>query len=284
VIAYEKGRTIPQADVLISICNRFNLDLNYFIDPDTSNNIPYFEGDAPSNQTNTTITLSPDDKTKINIEESKIENKQIIKKFITLDFKTYESEFKKDKKEFNLKKITIPSIIIIFCIFITIYLILFKSLLWIWLSPVITLAGLCRTKLIKRYYIKHFELKLDKITKEKFPLTPQYNINLKLLDKGIYIYHNDEIIFYCPYEQFDHSDIYTNKIRVRNFFLRSSEQVISHSFRIFTKEHYYPYIINFPLFYKNQQEEKAIKELNALFLIKFLNECIFELNKIKTKK
>ena len=44
VIAYEKDKTTPQTDVLITICTTFNLDLNYFVD--NSNNEPTIENET----------------------------------------------------------------------------------------------------------------------------------------------------------------------------------------------------------------------------------------------
>lgn len=251
IIAYEKNRTIPQTDVLISICNRFNLDLNYFIDT------PFSNTDLDNNS-----TLIKHDK-------------EIINKNILLDYKAYKNELKKDKKEFNLKNFTILCPIILLLTFTIFILGISISITWFLALPLVIVLSIVRNILLRKYYIKHFNLKLEKVLKDSFPLTPQYYIYLKLKDDGIYIYHNDEIKFYCPYEKYDHFVIYPCKSN------NKPEKILFYSLDIYTNEHYNPYRVLFSTFYINDKEEKAVKELYINTLLDFLKQAAFELNKIK---
>jgi transcriptional regulator with XRE-family HTH domain len=279
VISYEKGTSIPQTHTLITICNEFHLDMNYFVD---QTNLGNYNQQDIINQNDELLDTNITKKTDEEFTNNQNNSKECIKEIINLNYKTYEKEFNRDIKELKLKKHYILRIIIFLFTLMMIFFLIGLGL-WFLSLPLIVLILCIRKKLAIKWYINYYSKKLNKIYKDNYPISPQYYIYLKFMNDGIYIYKNNEIIFYCPYEQYDHHTLIINFSHTTQLInLSQCNKYTTFTLAIFTKDTWIPYEITFPLFYKNKLEKKALLSMNIISYIKTLNDVSFLLNK-KTK-
>ena len=118
IVKYEKGVTIPLTDVLIRICQRFNLSLDYFVKEETNDSIDNVE--SMDNNVVIENDIVKNEET-IEIKEEHIvkpkANKKPILKSVNLDYK---KELANDKQLLNLKKFGIIPLTILTIILIVI--------------------------------------------------------------------------------------------------------------------------------------------------------------------
>lgn len=261
VIAYEKGKTIPQTDVLISICKAFNLDLSYFVNEDVINH-------------------NKDDVVINNNENNK---KDIILKKLHFDDKTYALEMKNANKELKIIPFNIWQVIIWSVFLIILILNIFIDYIWLIDIPLIFIGiKVNKSSKIDYHIDRYLKKKKQIIDKEGISLSPQYPIYLNIKDDGIYIDYKKEIVFYCPLEMYDHHVmIINNKYQAPLLNVNPSGEEMIYSLAIYLKGNGNPYIISFPLFFKNKKEDDALKFLNRSEYTNCLNNCSMSLKEIK---
>lgn len=260
VIAYEKGKTIPQTDVLISICKAFSLDLSYFVNNEAVN----AEQDNIINS----------------VEDIK---KDIVLKRVYFDDKTYALEMKNANKELKIIPFNIWQVIIWSAFLIVLILNIFINYIWL-IDISLIFIGIKVNKSAKMdYYIdRYLKKKKQIIDKEGTSLSPQYPIYLNIKDDGIYIIYKTEIVFYCPLEMYDHHVLITNnKYQASMLNVNPSGNEMMYSLAIYLKGDGNPYIISFPLFFKNKNEDNALEFLNRSEYTNCLNNCSMKLKEIK---
>lgn len=281
IVKYEKGVTTPLTDVLIRICQRFNLSLDYFVKEETNDSI----GDVESMDNNVVIEndIVKNEET-IEIKEEPIvkpkANKKPILKSVNLDYK---KELANDKQLLNLKKFGIIPLTILTIIIVINVVGLFIDYIWLTSIPFIFIYVICHKKYKEIWYIDHFIKKHELIKAQyKMPLSPQYRIYMELLEDGIYILKDGYVVFYCRYEDFDHHIFVVNNQTVGELLPVSPRfGDMIYTIAIYLKGNGIPYTISFPLFYERQREENAIGMINRREYTLCLNNVAMQLKQLK---
>lgn len=279
VVKYEKGVTIPLTDVLIRICQRFNLSLDYFVKEkiDDKLNDALIEDESIIDNDN----ITKEESTVINedIVKTKVKKNPILKS-IKLDYK---KELALDKELLNLKKFGIIPLSILIIIIVINIVGLFVDYIWLTSLPFVFLYFICQKKYKRNWYIDHFIQKYDYIkTKYKLPLSPQYKIYMELLEDGIYILQDEYVVFYCDYEDFDHHVFVINNQTIGELLPVSPRfGDLIYRIAIYLKGDGNPYIISFPLLYDKPKEESAVGMINRREYTILLNKAAMKLKQIK---
>lgn len=255
IIAYEKGKTIPHTDVLVLICNKYNLDLNYFIDNEVK-------------KENKTESVSKEDK------------KIFIKK-VNFDDKYYRNEFNKDLKKLGINKIRIlPLIFLVLVVFFLIIDLFIDYVGWFFI-PALILFFITDNITKKRWYLNYYQKKYNSINSSDYTLiSPQYKLFYKEED-GIKIYLDDELIYYCPNDKYSHCMAIVNKEQRKMLNVYPDKNDYLYGLLIFNKESGTPYVLVFNLIYKKYSEYKSLNDINKVFYTKCLNDVIMKLNNRK---
>ncbi len=281
IVKYEKGVTNPLIDVLIRICQRFNLSLDYFVKEENNDSI----GNADSIDNNIIVTndiVKKEEAIEIkkeNIVKPKAKKKPILKS-VNFDYK---KELANDKQLLNLKKFGIIPLTILTIIIVINIVGFFIDYIWLTSIPFIFIYVICHRKYKENWYIDHYKKKYVLIKEQyKMPLSPQYRIYMELLEDGIYILKDGYVVFYCEYEDFDHHVFVVNNQTVGELLPVSPRfGDMIYTIAIYLKGNGIPYTISFPLFYERQREENAIGLINRREYTLCLNNVAMQLKQLK---
>lgn len=271
IIAYEKGKTIPQTDVLIEICKKFNLNLNYFVD------------DCNETQEKPIKTINKCEMDDCEALELKY-NAPILKQ-VTLNDKSFINEVKKDIDKLELKKVPILPLVFYSATILFLILDFFVDYIGWFFIPCLVLAIIFKKKYKRSWYTKYYIKKYNMLSeKHKLLLSPQYEIFMKLESDGIYIYNEEEIVFYCSYNDYDHHVFLANNTTIGPLLNVSPRPVdIFYSLVIYLKGNGNPYLITFPLLFKDKIINNELYLTNKYEYTKCLNNCAMNLKLIEDK-
>lgn len=261
IISYEKGKSVPQMDILLIICTKFQKDLNYFLE----NTLDSKEAvdDIPT-----------------------VKNEIVFKPLIRFEALDLKREFIQTKKKFDIKVSKIKIYVMLILIVLNLVLMLFISFLFLLgFIPIVFLLF----KFLKNYfndiYFKVFKNKYDYVIKKyEYPLSPLFSVNMTF-DNGINVYYNEELHFHCDISDFDHYEIYINDRHVgKNLPIHNDILDYRYSIAIYLKGNGNPYMISFPLIYNIKYIDEEMWFAFGVLSNKLINECAMQLKLIEEKK
>lgn len=206
VISWEKGKTLPQTDILLKICEVFHVNLEYFLD------------NTPNEQVE--ITEEP----KSTIEQRSIydmlDYKDYVIDSIFFDTKMCIQEFREDLLAYNLH----PAIYwligkYVALLFSFIFLTSFSenfNLFCLFLVIYIVLVIICRKSKENKYIAYYCDKSQKLFSKEKYMLSTYFCIYLTI-DDDIVVKYFDKVVFRCRLEMFEGYMFVTNTIRGTKF-------------------------------------------------------------------
>lgn len=248
VISWEKGKTIPQTDMLIRICETFNYKLDFFVEGKSS------------------------------IEHSSNNKSEAVARFMIFDKKHIKEEIKEDFVEFRLWISIILTLLRLIVIVIGIILLFYLENLYIVLDILLTITIFLVIGFIKGFFFKKYLSKKYIKLKEKGNLISPFFPIYYYVDKDVVIKYKDDVIFSCP------NELISGQFNIINEFKESKiidetprRKEIFYKLLIFRKDGRIPFEISFDVDAINSRND--IRRFYKQSHISCLKEAIISINR-----